>query len=93
MIISGEQTTAGQQGNGFQLSKAQPEDDLRPYLQYILFASLLGADAEKFEIYGDKFGYDSQVKFSVIWVLISVAFAFAEYSWDPIVSKGTFKRH
>ena len=70
-------TTAGQQGTGFQLSKTQPKDDPRPYLQYILFASLLGADAENFEIYGDKFGYDSQVKFSVIWVLIGVSFALA----------------
>ena len=47
---------------GFQLSKAQPGDDPRPYLQYILFASVLGADAENFELFGDKFGYDSQVK-------------------------------
>ena len=65
MIISGIKTTTGVQGVGFQLSKAQPKDDPRPYLQYILFATLLGTDAENFELFGDKFGYDSQVKMSV----------------------------
>ena len=62
MIISGIKTTTGVQSVGFQLSNAQPKDDPRPYLQYILFATLLGADAENFELFGDKFGYDSQVK-------------------------------
>ena len=73
MIISGIKTTTGVQGVGFQLSKAQPKSDPRPYLQYILFATLLGTDAENlFELFGDKFGYDRQVqnvKTSVIFRL------------------------
>ena len=85
MIISGVKTTPGQQGTGFQLSKAQPEDDPRPYLQYILFASLFGADAENFELLGDNFGFDSQVKLSVICVPIDVSFVFPKYIWGRIV--------
>ena len=54
-------STSGVQGVGFQLSKAQPKDDPRPYLQYILFASLLGADIDNFDANGDRFGFDKEV--------------------------------
>ncbi len=59
--ISGTKATAGPQGAGFRKSAAQPKSDNRPYLQYILFATLLGADSKKFYIHGDKAGFDLKV--------------------------------
>ncbi len=59
--ISGTKATAGPQGAGFRKSAAQPKGDNRPYLQYILFATLLGADSNKFYIHGDKAGFDLKV--------------------------------
>ena len=60
-FFTGMASTSGIQGVGFQLSKAQPKDDPRPYLQYIVFATLLGADPENFEANGDRYGSDKEV--------------------------------
>ena len=68
LLIPGIKSTAGSEGAGYQLSEAQPKNDSRPYLQYILFATLLGADAENFKLLGDTFGFDSQVKVSLFLI-------------------------
>ena len=54
-------STCGIQGTGFHLSEPQPKDDPRPYLQYIMYAALLGGDAENFDVYANAYSFDEEV--------------------------------
>ena len=57
----GFKSTQGAQGIGFRRVPSQEEDDLRPYLEIILFSLVLGVDAENFEQVADSFGFDQKV--------------------------------
>ena len=63
VVLLGPRSTGGPQGVGFQTSSAQPKDDPRPYLQYIMFGVLVGSDfiPEDFVLTGDKFGFKREV--------------------------------
>ena len=46
---------------GIKRAPSQDENDPRPYLQFVLFAVLLGGDSQHFDIVADGFGFDEKV--------------------------------
>ena len=59
--MSGFKSTQGVQGIGIKKAPSQDPNDPRPYLQFVLFAVLLGSDSQHFEIVADSFGFDQKV--------------------------------
>ena len=47
---------------GFWRASAQDKEDLRPYLQTMVLAMLLGTDGEHFDAVGNAFGFDLKVR-------------------------------
>ena len=60
-MISGFKSTQGVQGIGIKRAPSQDQNDPRPYLEFVLFAVLLGGDSQYFEIVADGFGFDEKV--------------------------------
>ena len=57
----GLKSTQGVQGIGIKRAPSRDPNDPRPYLQFVLFAVLLGSDSQHFEIIADSFGFDQKV--------------------------------
>ena len=50
---------------GIKRAPSQDQNDPRPYLQFVLFAVLLGGDSQHFDIVADSFGFDEKVCISL----------------------------
>ncbi len=56
----------GVEGTSFRRSPNQPDDDLRPHLQFTVFATLFGADVENYWKSADAFNYKHEVKLCIV---------------------------